>query len=106
MLHVFVSVCGSEKGVFGFGSVAVAVRHNSLANQLVVINSCLSVAKHAGRAGLTLRSVPVGSGEIDTHHVVHTKHWYVQTYSAGRIFHVLMLQNYTIFMNILIDLWL
>lgn len=49
---------------------------NSLANQLVVINSSLSVAKHAGRKGLTLCSVPVGSKgmERSTHYVVHIKH--------------------------------
>lgn len=74
------NVYGGEKGdfsLFFFPSAQqlLTVGHNSLANQLVVINSLLSVAKHAGRAGLTRCSVPVGSVEMEgDRHISHGAH--------------------------------
>lgn len=52
---------------------SLTVGLNSLANHLDVINSCLAVAKDAGREGLQCLCGEQRDGEIERHHMARTE---------------------------------
>lgn len=62
---------------------SLTVGLNSLSNHLDVINSCLAVAKDAGREGLQRLCGEQRDGEMERHHMAHAERRYVQTHRAG-----------------------
>lgn len=78
-------LCGRKRRQYLGSAVeqSLTVGLNSLANHLDVINSCLAVAKDAGREGLQRLCGEQKDGEIGRHHMARTERWYVQTHRAG-----------------------
>lgn len=73
--QVCVCLCGRKRRQY-LGSAAeqsLTVGLNSLANHLDVINSCLAVAKDAGREGLQRLCGEQRDGEIERHHMARTE---------------------------------
>lgn len=73
--QVCVCLCGRKRRQYLGSAVeqSLTVRLNSLANHLDVINSCLAVAKDAGREGLQRLCGEQRDGEIERHHMARTE---------------------------------